>query len=79
MQFARSTSGKKVDRRWHKARISARREAFSVEEFSDEEIIRFDLDTAGITGKDNPRTYTVNRPIDLLNENGLDLRRLQNR
>jgi|APHM01.1.fsa_nt_gi hypothetical protein len=79
MQFARSETGKKVDRRWHKARISARREAFSIEEFSDEEIIRFDLDTAGITGKDNPRTYTVNRPIDLLDKNGLDLRRMHNR
>jgi len=79
MQFARGETAKPVDSRWHRARINARKTAFSVDEFSDEDVLRYDLDTAGITGEDNPRTYTVNRPIDLLNENGLDLRRFKNR
>lgn len=79
MQFSRSPSAKRIDSRWHKARIDARHEAFSVNEFSDSEIARYDLDTARITGQDNPRSYTVNRPIDLLGTNGIDLRTLFNR
>jgi len=79
MQFTRGETAKPVDSRWHEARINARKTAFSVQEFSDEDVIRYDLDTADISGEDNPRTYTVNRPIDLLNENGLDLRRFKNR
>jgi len=70
---------KPLDSEWHKFRQEARESAFSINEFSDEEINRYNLETARITGKENPRTYTVNRPIDLLGVNGIDLRTLFNR
>jgi len=77
--FRRSENMKPLDSEWHKFRQEARESAFSINEFSDEEINRYNLETARITGKENPRTYTVNRPIDLLGVNGIDLRTLFNR
>ena len=79
VSFRRSESMKPLDGEWHRFRQEARESAFSINEFSDEEITRYDLETARITGKENPRTYTVNRPIDLLGVNSLDLRELFNR
>lgn len=40
-------------------RERARREAMSVEEFGEIERERYDLDSAGITGEDNPETFTI--------------------
>ncbi len=79
VMFRRSESGKRVDADYHQFRQEARESAFSINEFSDEEINRYNLETARITGRENPRTYTVNRPIDLLGTNGIDLRTLFNR
>ncbi len=79
MQFRRSESVKRTDREWHSFRHAARKNAFSVNEFSDEEIVRFDLETARITGRDNPRTYLFNRAIDVFGSNGTDIRELRNR
>ncbi len=79
VMFRRSESGKRVDAGYHQFRQEARESAFSINEFSDEEINRYNLETARITGRENPRTYTVNRPIDLLGTNGIDLRTLYNR
>lgn len=67
---------------WHEMRAEARRTAFSVDEFGDIETTKFDLDTAGITGKDNPRTYQVDRPLNEVQgqqKNGTDIRTLDNR
>lgn len=77
--FSRDDSGEKVDSRWHKFRASARRTAFDPSAFSDGDRIRYDLDTARITGQDNPRTYYIDRSIDLLGSNGTDVRDLDNR
>jgi len=74
--FKRSESGKHIDKEWHQQRQRAREIGFSLDEFSDEEITKYDLDTAGITGKDNPRTYTFSAAIDLFGVNGLDVRSL---
>jgi hypothetical protein len=58
-------------------RAQARREAMSVEEFGAIETEKYDLDTAGITGEDNPRTYQVEPwgdekgPIDYREDNPL--------
>jgi len=77
VMFERSRGSRAVSTDWHEFRLNARRNAYSKEEFSDEENIRYNLDTARITGRENPDTYTVDRPIDLLGTNGIDLRELR--
>jgi len=47
--------------------------------FSDEERVKYDLETARIDGSDNPQTFRVDRPFDFLGLNGLDIRELRNR
>jgi hypothetical protein len=59
---------------WHRFRQNARETAFHPELFADSDFIEFDLDTARITGEDNPRTYIWDRSIDLLDVNGYDVR-----
>lgn len=68
--------------KWHRKRAEARRTAFNLNEFGPIEQNKFDLDTAGITGEDNPRSYTVKRPLngeDGNMNNGTDIRRLDDR
>ena len=80
--WARSETLENLSTDWHQFRINARRTAFSKEEFGEIEQIKYDLDTARITGKDNPRSYTVNRPIqgaDGNMNNGVDVRTLDQR
>jgi cysteinyl-tRNA synthetase len=77
--FRRSESGKKVDQEWHQFRQNAREGAMDIKEFSDSEQLRYNLDTAGITGQDNPRTYTFRRAVDIFGVNGVDVRELRNR
>lgn len=79
MMFREAESAKPLDKEWHLMRQKARTTTFSLDEWSDEEILRWDLDTARITGRDNPRTYTYDRTIDTLGENGTDVRTLDNR
>lgn len=57
MMHQRSNGGRGVHAEWHEFRDEARRTAFSAEEFSEIDQERYDLDTAGITGEDNPETY----------------------
>lgn len=57
MIFARSNEAKAVWEEWHEFREEARHEAMSKEEFSEIEQEKYDLDTAGITGAQNPRTW----------------------
>jgi len=81
MQFRRSPGARAVDADWHRQRQRARERAFnsSLDVFSDEERVKFDLETAQIDGSDNPQTYRVDRPFDFLGMNGLDIRELRNR
>jgi len=68
MYSAKSNAAKPADASWHEFRKRARREAFSPEEFSDAERVRFNLDSddrlspAGITGEANPQSYDGSDP-----------------
>ena len=81
MQFRRSNDVRAADRDWHLSRQRARESAFnsSLSIFSDEEIVKYDLDTARIDGSDNPRMFMWQRTIDLFGTNGTDIRELRNR
>ncbi len=79
MPFARSPGLKKADRRWYENRIRARRTGFNLNDFSDEEIVKYDLETARITGSDNPQNFRLNPDIDILNVRGIDVQDLHNR
>jgi len=77
--FHRSEHAKRLDRRWHEFRQNARETAFSVEAFAPEDQVQYDLDTARITGEENPRTYIFSRSIDILGMNNIDIRTLKDR
>lgn len=81
MMFRQGNGAKAIDKEWHAKRRDARENTFSLGEWSEEEIIRWDLDTARITGRENDRTYTVDRPIEAPGtvENGTDVRTLDGR
>ena len=81
MQFRRSNDTRAVDADWHRQRQRARESAVnsSLSIFSDEEIVKYDLDTARIDGSDNPRLFMWQRTIDLFGTNGTDIRELRNR
>ena len=81
MQFRRSNDTRAVDADWHLSRQRARESAFnsSLSIFSDAEIVKYDLETARITGADNPRTFMWNRALDVFGTNGTDIRELRNR
>jgi hypothetical protein len=78
MQFKRSESAKPVNAEFHKSRQQARETGFNVAQFGDSEIVKYNLRTARINGSDNPHSYRVNRAIDFLDVNGLDVRDLRN-
>ena len=75
----RNASAKPVWTEWREFRQQARENEFSPTQFSDSERVAYDLDTARITGRENRETYTVDRPIDLLGSNYIDIRTLYNR
>lgn len=82
MQFRRSPGVRPVDADWHQERQRAREQAYNSNLssfFSEVEIVKYDLETAQVDGSDNPRTYTIGRPIDLLGVNGTDIRDLKDR
>ncbi len=71
-----------MDASWHRERQRAREQAYSGDLdafFSNSEIIKYNLETAEITGEDNPRMYLFRRTIDLFGINGTDVRTLRNR
>ena len=78
-----SKGGKPIDPEWHEFARTAKETTFSLAEWADEEIGRWDLDedTRRPTGRENPRTYTVGRPIQTATDekNGTDIRTLDNR
>jgi len=63
MIHERGNSGRPVSGDWLRFRADAREEAFSLLEFSDKEIERYNLDDSGalpaadIDGENNPETY----------------------
>jgi hypothetical protein len=75
--FKRDNSQKAVDSEWHEFRHEARTTAFDIQEFGDIDIEKYDLETARITGQENPDTYTWRRP--LYPEGPFDIRKLKDR
>lgn len=79
MKFPRSSKGdKSLDQRWHEKAKQAKRTTFSLEEWSEREIERWDLDdpVRKPTGKKNPRTWTYEKPLRRVNNSpGNDQRR----
>jgi len=61
--FKRGNSQKAIDSEWHEFRHDARRTAFDINEFGDIDIEKYDLETARITGQENPETYQWDRPL----------------
>lgn len=76
MKFRESDSGRKIDTEWHRFREDARTTAFSLAEFGDIAIQRYDLQTARIDGSGNPRTYKLDPAIGTLGMAGVDIRKL---
>jgi len=79
MHFRRSQSFKHIDEEWHETRHNARTFTFGLNDWGEEDIVKYDLDTAGITGRLNPRSFTIERPLDHFNANGTDIRELDGR
>jgi hypothetical protein len=82
VQLRRSPGARAVDADWHEQRQRAREQAYSGDLdafFSNTEIIKYNLETAQITGEDNPRLYIFNRAIDVFGVNGTDVRTLRDR
>jgi len=77
MLFRRSQSGKHIDYEWHRRRYDATTSTFDIDTWSIEDQIRYDLDEEWITGKLNPRSYMIDRPVDMFGANGFDLRDLE--
>jgi hypothetical protein len=80
--WPRSENLKPIWEDWHETRHAARVSTFNVEEWSDIEITKYDLDTADITGEDNPRSYEIDNQsaeIDGVQNNGEDIRTLDRR
>jgi len=81
MMFREAESAKPIDAEVKEFRHRARTTSFNLDDFSEEEQVRYDLDTAGITGRDVPRNYKISRPLDAPGtvNNGFDIRDLPNR
>jgi len=75
----RRNDGRFVDSDWHLFRENARQTANSPLEFAESDRVHYDLDTAGITGRDNNKNYVWDTSIDLFNINGTDVRTLEDR
>lgn len=80
MQLRRSPGARPVDKDWHLQRQAARERAYSSDltaQFSEAEITKYELDTAQITGQDNPSLYLWRRTIDVFGINGTDVRNIK--
>ncbi|AGM11135.1 hypothetical protein M196_gp43 [Halorubrum tailed virus 4] len=79
MQFRRSPGARPADADWHRGRQRARETAFnsSLDLFSETEKVKYELDTARVTGRENPQLYIWNRAIDVFGINGTDVRTLR--
>jgi hypothetical protein len=80
--WARQEGLQAINEEYLQFRVNARRTAFNVDEFGETEQVKYDLDSAGITGEVNPRSYTVKRPVNSADgnmNNGFDVRDIVNR
>jgi hypothetical protein len=85
--FPESPGAKKVDGAYHQFRLEASTETFSLDEFGEIDITRYDLEDGYIeglpipTGQDNPKSYEHNRGLDnrIQSDDTLDVRTLPTR
>ena len=65
VQHAFGNDGKLLNADYHEFRQKARETAFSIEEFGEIEIEKYDLDNIEFSGKDNPESYKMgeNQPV----------------
>ena len=59
-----------IDERWHQKNRDAKRTTSSLDEWSDRETKRWDLDTDSRrpTGQENPRTWQFTKPLRRVNQ-----------
>lgn len=75
MMFSRSDKGaKSLDRRWHEKARTAKETTFGLEDWSQREINRWNLDdpVREPTGKKNPRTWEYDKPLNEQNRGAGD-------
>ncbi|QLG62826.1 hypothetical protein [Halorarum salinum] len=79
MKFPRSTKGtRSLDERWHRKAEQAKRTTTGLDEWSDREIERWDLDDPARkpTGRKHPETWRYDKPLRRVNRSsGGDRRR----
>lgn len=78
MKF-RKNDGKYLTSEYHAFRENARQTAFHPDSFAEADQIEFELDTAGITGRDNNQNWHMARAVDIFGVNGTDVRDLRDR
>jgi hypothetical protein len=78
MQFALGNDGKYTNEEWHAFREKALRNTYSLEEWGDIDIEKYDLDELEFTSKENPRNFRFDHPVsdDEISVTGFDVREL---
>lgn len=78
VQFALGNSGKFTNEEYHIFREEALRNTFTLDEWGDIDIEKYDLDNLDFSGKDNPRTFKYRHPVsdDEISVSGFDVREL---
>lgn len=76
--FKLGNSGKNLNEEWHEQRQVAISTTFTIDQWSDIDIEKYDLDEKAFTGKDVARNYRFDHPVsdDEVNVTGFDLRDL---
>lgn len=74
--FPQSNDLKPMDERWHRKAQEAKETTSGLDEWSESEITRWDLDEDGRrpTGRENPRTYQYDKPLADVTESGAERR-----
>jgi len=79
--FALGNSGENVNEEYHKFRQVAIHTTYTVDEWGDIDIEKYDLDELDFTGKDVDRNYRFGHVVqdDEVNVTGFDVRELKDR
>lgn len=76
--FALGNSGRFINEEWHERRQTAIETTYTVEEWSEIDITKYDLRDKDFTGKEVDRNYVFDHPIsdDEVSVTGFDVRDL---
>lgn len=74
--FKLGNDGKQLNEEYHRFRENALRSTFSIDEWGDIEITKYDLENLEFTGKENRRTYIQTHAVsdDEISVSGHDIR-----